>query len=112
MRMGPKGGKHILQNLLARHVPRALFERPKQGFNIPIEEWLRGPLRNWAEALLDEHRLHMEGYLRPRPVRRIWEDHLSGQRPRTFLVWSLLSFQAWHETWIKGEHAVKVGAAA
>jgi asparagine synthase (glutamine-hydrolysing) len=112
MRMGPKGGKHILQNLLARHVPRALFERPKQGFNIPIEEWLRGPLRDWAEALLDEHRLHMEGYLRPRPVRRIWEDHLSGQRPRTFLVWSLLSFQAWHETWIKGEHAVKVGAAA
>ena len=66
MRMGPKGGKHILQNLLARHVPRALFERPKQGFNIPIEEWLRGPLRDWAEALLDEHRLHQEGYLRPR----------------------------------------------
>jgi asparagine synthase (glutamine-hydrolysing) len=112
MRMGPKGGKQILQNLLARHVPRALFERPKQGFNIPLEEWLRGPLRDWAEALLDEHRLHQEGFLRPRPVRRIWEDHLSGRRPQTFLVWSLLTFQAWHETWIKGDHAVPVGAAA
>lgn len=112
MRMGPKGGKHILQNLLARHVPRALFERPKQGFNIPIEEWLRGPLRDWAEALLDEHRLHQEGYLRPRAVRQIWLDHLSGRRPQTFLVWSLLTFQAWHETWIKGDHAVRVGAAA
>src|SRR5919106_379656 len=112
MRMGPKGGKHILQNLLARHVPPALFERPKQGFNIPIEEWLRDPLRDWAEALLDEHRLHQEGWFRPRAVRRIWEEHLSGQRPRTFLVWSLLTFQAWHEAWIAGDHAVPVGAAA
>jgi asparagine synthase (glutamine-hydrolysing) len=112
MRMGPQGGKHILQNLLGRHVPRALFERPKQGFNIPIEEWLRGPLRDWAEALLDEHRLHQEGFFRPRPVRRIWEEHLSGRRPRTFLVWSLLTFQAWHETWIQGDHAMRVGAAA
>jgi asparagine synthase (glutamine-hydrolysing) len=112
MRMGPQGGKHVLRNLLARHVPRELFERPKQGFNIPIEEWLRGPLRDWAEALLDEHRLHQEGFFRPRPVRRIWEDHLSGQRPRTFVVWSLLTFQAWHETWIKGGQTVPVGAAA
>jgi asparagine synthase (glutamine-hydrolysing) len=112
LRMGPNGGKHVLRNLLARHVPRALFERPKQGFNIPIEEWLRGPLRDWAEALLDERRLHQEGFLRPRPVRRIWEEHCSGQRPSTFLVWSLLTFQAWHETWIKGDAAVKFGAAA
>jgi asparagine synthase (glutamine-hydrolysing) len=112
MRMGPGGGKHVLRNLLARHVPRALFERPKQGFNIPIEEWLRGPLRDWAEALLDEHRLHQEGYFRPRAVRRVWEEHLSGQRSRTFLLWSLLTFQAWHETWINADHALPVGAAA
>ena len=112
MRIGPKGGKQVLQNLLARHVPRELFERPKQGFNIPIEEWLRGPLRDWAEALLDEHRLHAEGFFRPRAVRRIWEEHLSGQRPRTFVVWTLLTFQAWHEAWITGDHAVGVGAAA
>ena len=112
MRLGPKGGKHILQNLLARHVPRALFERPKQGFNVPLEEWLRGPLRDWAEALLNENRLRQEGYLRPQAVRRIWLDHLSGRRPRTFLLWSLLTFQAWHETWIGSDHAVPVGAAA
>jgi asparagine synthase (glutamine-hydrolysing) len=112
MRLGPKGCKQVLQNLLARHVPRAMFERPKQGFNIPIEEWLRGPLRDWAEALLDEHRLHQEGFFRPRAVRRIWEEHLSGQRPRTFVVWTLLTFQAWHEAWIAGDHAVTVGAAA
>jgi asparagine synthase (glutamine-hydrolysing) len=112
MRMGPNGGKHILQNLLARHVPRALFERPKQGFNIPIEEWLRGPLRDWAEALLDEHRLHQEGYLRPRAVRRIWLDHLSGHREHSSPLWSLLTFQAWHETWMKGDHAAKADAAA
>ena len=112
LRIGPTGGKQVLRNLLARHVPRELFERPKQGFNIPIEEWLRGPLRDWAEALLDEHRLHQEGWFRPRAVRRIWEEHLSGQRQRTFVVWSLLAFQAWHEAWIKGDHAVPLGAAA
>jgi asparagine synthase (glutamine-hydrolysing) len=111
MRIGPSGGKHVLQNLLARHVPRALFERPKQGFNIPVEAWLRGPLRDWAEALLDSHRLHQEGFFRPQPVRRLWEEHLDG-RPHTFLVWSLLTFQAWHEAWIKGDHAVRISAAA
>jgi asparagine synthase (glutamine-hydrolysing) len=111
MRIGPSGGKQVLQNLLARHVPRALFERPKQGFNIPVEAWLRGPLRDWAEALLDSHRLHQEGFLRPQPVRRLWEEHLE-RRPHTFLIWSLLTFQAWHETWTKGDHAVQIGAAA
>lgn len=112
MRLGPKGGKHILQNLLARHVPRELFERPKQGFNVPLEEWLRGPLRDWAETLLDERRLRREGFLRPQAVRRIWLDHLSGRRPCTFLLWSLLTFQAWHETWAGGDHAMPIGAAA
>jgi asparagine synthase (glutamine-hydrolysing) len=111
MRIGPKGGKHILQNLLARHVPRALFERPKQGFNVPLEEWLRGPLRDWAEALLDESRLRQEGHFRPQAVQRIWQSHLSGRRQRTFLLWSLLSFQAWRENWVS-DHARAVGAAA
>ncbi len=112
MRLGPKGGKHVLQNLLARHVPRALFERPKQGFNVPIEEWLRGPLRDWAEALLDENRLRQEGYFRPQAVRQIWQAHVSGRRQHTFLLWSLLTFQAWQETWIGTGHAGAVGAAA
>jgi asparagine synthase (glutamine-hydrolysing) len=110
MRMGHLGGKHILKNLLSRHVPRELFERPKQGFNVPLQEWLRGPLRDWAEALLDERRLHEDGYFQPRAVRQLWQDHLSGWRPRTSLVWSLLTFQAWHETWVGGHQAL--GAAA
>jgi asparagine synthase (glutamine-hydrolysing) len=110
MRMGPKGGKHILRNLLARHVPRELFERPKQGFSVPLEEWLRGPLRDWAETLLDERRLREEGYFRPRAVRQIWQDHLLGRRSRRpVLLWSLLTFQAWHETWLGGDQAL--GAA-
>lgn len=112
MRIGPKGGKHILQDLLARHVPRALFERPKQGFNIPIEEWLRGPLRDWAEELLDARRLHDEGFFRPQAVRRVWQEHVSGRRSHTFLLWSLITFQAWHETWIRDHPALTVGAAA
>ncbi len=114
MRIGPTGGKQILRNLLARYVPRALFERPKQGFNIPIEEWLAGPLRDWAETLLDQHRLREEGYFRPESVRALWMEHVSGQRKRahTFLLWSLLMFQAWHETWVGGDQRANVGVAA
>ncbi len=112
MRIGPTGGKQILQNLLARHVPRHLFERPKQGFSVPVGEWLTDPLRDWAEALLDERRLREEGYFRPEAVRRLWMQHVSGQRPRTFLVWTLLAFQAWHESWMAGAQSVPVGAAA
>jgi asparagine synthase (glutamine-hydrolysing) len=112
MRMGPNGGKHILQNVLARHVPRALFERPKQGFTIPIEAWLRGSLRDWAEQLLDPRRLEQEGFLRPEPVRQLWQDHLSGRRAYTFLVWSLITFQAWHESVRSKQTRAAVGAAA
>jgi asparagine synthase (glutamine-hydrolysing) len=112
MRIGPTGGKQILRNLLARYLPRALFERPKQGFNIPIEEWLTGPLRDWAETLLDKNRLREEGYFRPEPVRALWMEHVSGQRAHTFLLWSLLMFQAWHETWMGDDQAVNVGVAA
>jgi asparagine synthase (glutamine-hydrolysing) len=62
--------------------------------------------------LLDESRLRREGYFEPREVQRIWQDHLSGRRQRTFLIWSLLTFQAWQETWIAGDGAVTIGAAA
>jgi asparagine synthase (glutamine-hydrolysing) len=112
MRMGPNGGKQILQNVLARHVPRALFDRPKQGFNVPIEAWLRGPLRDWAEQLLDPGRLDQEGFLRPEPVRQLWRDHLSGRRAHTFLLWSLITFQAWHESVGSKQTRSAVGAAA
>ena len=88
-------GKRILQDLLARYVPRELFVRPKVGFGIPIGEWLRGPLRDWAEHLLDEHRLKREGFFHPQPVRQKWEEHLRGRADWGFLLWDILMFQAW-----------------
>ena len=89
------GGKQILRSLLYRHVPKALFDRPKAGFAVPIGAWLRGPLRPWAEELLDERRLASEGWFDPRAVRRRWEDHLAQRSDSTAALWSILMFQAW-----------------
>ncbi|MCB9988015.1 MAG: asparagine synthase (glutamine-hydrolyzing) [Rhodospirillales bacterium] len=88
-------GKWLLREVLARHVPRELFERPKQGFTIPVAEWLRGDLRPWAENLLDEKRLVEEGYLRPLVVRQTWRDHLDGKGRNGHKLWAVLMFQAW-----------------
>jgi len=88
-------GKVVLRNVLARHVPRALFERPKAGFSVPIGTWLRGPLRAWAEDLLDERRLRDEGYLDPRPVRARWAAHLAGRHDWNYALWIILMWQAW-----------------
>jgi asparagine synthase (glutamine-hydrolysing) len=112
MRIGPNGGKLILRNLLARYVPRELFERPKKGFNVPIAEWLRGPLRDWAEALLNPQRLHQEGFLRAHAVRRVWQEHLTGRRSHAFLLWSLIMFQAWYDAWGRSDHTTVMVAAA
>ncbi|MDP6705380.1 MAG: asparagine synthase (glutamine-hydrolyzing) [Alphaproteobacteria bacterium] len=89
-------GKRLLRRVLYRHVPRELVERPKMGFAVPLHDWLRGPLRDWAEDLLAEDRLRREGFLAPEPIRRAWQEHLEGKQNRHHHLWDVLSFQAWH----------------
>lgn len=89
--------KWLLRQVLYRYVPQALIDRPKMGFGIPIDSWLRGPLRDWAEHLLDSRRLRDEGYIRPRPVREKLDAHLSGAGNFQYPLWTVLMFQAWLE---------------
>jgi asparagine synthase (glutamine-hydrolysing) len=91
-------GKMPLRCLLKRFVEAPLVERPKMGFGVPIGEWLRGPLRAWAEDLLDARRLRDEGYLRPEAVQAAWEEHLSGRRNRQYHLWDVLMFECWLES--------------
>jgi asparagine synthase (glutamine-hydrolysing) len=89
--------KWLLRQVLYRHVPKAMIDRPKMGFGIPLDDWLRGPLRDWAEALLDERRLREEGFFHVKPVRRAWANHLRGQQ-NAFKLWTILMFQSWLES--------------
>jgi len=97
MKMRGKEGKWILRQLLDKHVPRKLFERPKAGFAIPIGEWLRGPLREWAEALLERSLLREQGFLDVDLVHKYWNEHLRGDVDWGGRIWSILVFQAWLE---------------
>lgn len=89
-------GKYLLRRLLHNYVPPSLVERPKMGFGIPVGEWLRGPLRPWAEALLEERHLREQDIFHPQSVRFAWERHVSGASNWEYLLWIVLMFQAWH----------------
>jgi asparagine synthase (glutamine-hydrolysing) len=90
-------GKWILRQLVNDLLPRDLMERPKTGFAIPLGAWLRGPLRDWAESLLDEHKIRQQGFLDPEPITQAWRQHLTGARNRQHQLWTVLMFQAWLE---------------
>ena len=93
--------KWLLRQVLYRHVPKELIERPKMGFGIPLGEWLRGPLREWAESFLGEQRLREAGLLDAKLVRRYWREHLDGRRNWQYLIWDVLMLETWRERWAK-----------
>lgn len=88
-------GKHMLRDILYGYVPKALIERPKMGFAVPVAEWLRGPLRDWSGDLLNHDRLVMQGYLDADSINRVWREHIDGQADHSFRLWGVLCFQAW-----------------
>jgi asparagine synthase (glutamine-hydrolysing) len=90
-------GKWPLREILYKRVPQELIERPKAGFGIPLDDWLRGPMKTWAEKLIDIDRLSNEGFLNPEIVHEIWNQHIEGKRNWSFRLWSILMFQSWLE---------------
>lgn len=89
--------KWLLRQVLYRHVPREILERPRMGLAVPIRDWLRGPLREWAESLLDGSRIREEGFLNPAPIREMWIAHLQGEHDWSAYLWHVLMFQIWLE---------------
>jgi asparagine synthase (glutamine-hydrolysing) len=97
MKMRNGQGKWLLRQVLYQYVPRQMIERPKKGFGVPIDAWLRGPLREWVEELLDEQRLKDEGFFNPKPIRQKWQEHLTGKHNWQYHLWDILMFEAWLE---------------
>ncbi|WP_425266024.1 asparagine synthase-related protein [Desulfohalovibrio reitneri] len=95
LRAARPGGKRVLRDLLGGLLPGVDFDRPKQGFAIPLAQWLRGPLRSWCEDLLAESALQRRGLFNAAAVRRVWSEHLSGHRDNGYRLWPVLMFQAW-----------------
>jgi asparagine synthase (glutamine-hydrolysing) len=94
-----KTSKWLLRQILYRHVPAALVKRPKSGFDLPLGEWLRGPLRDWAEGMLNERRMREAGFVNHSMVGRIWKEHLEGTRNWQDLLWNVLMLESWRECW-------------
>ena len=101
MKAGNGAGKRLLRRVLIRYVPRQLIERPKMGFAVPLNDWLRVQLRDWAEDLLSERRLYAEGMFNPTVVRRYWREHVEGVHDWAAPLWGVLMFQAWRERWLR-----------
>lgn len=97
-------GKQIVRRLLSAYVPQEILERPKAGFAIPVGEWIKGPLRPWAEDLLNDPHIAQDGWFDWEVVQRRWEMHLNGRRDSTQALWAILMFQAWHRQETEGRH--------
>jgi asparagine synthase (glutamine-hydrolysing) len=100
-------GKRVLRDVLRRHMPERMIDRPKCGFGIPLGDWLRGSLRDWADELLSERRLRSEGYFWPQPIRTMWQQHLRGNGAWEFRLWNVLMF----ETWLEERHGISPSGA-
>ena len=103
-------GKWVLRQVLWRHVPRALVDRPKTGFSVPVDAWLRGPLRAWASDLLSPASIRRGGLLEPAPVAAAWRDFLAGRGRGGLAIWAVLMFQAWHAYWLEAASPARDGS--
>lgn len=112
MKIRGGSGKWLLRELLGRHVPRSLFERPKSGFALPMSDWLAGDLREWAEDLLDPSRMREEGLLDASRVQSRWRDNLAKRRNASGAIWAILMFQSWLRSVRAQRSAVRIDSYA